>query len=113
AVARLRSNGTLDTSFGNGGKGTAGFGTSYDYPYGAGVQPNGRIVAAGQRGTHTALMGFVGDKGPSCTLIGSGAGDTLLGTGGPDVLCGLDGNDSLQGKAGDDFLFGGAGNDTL
>ncbi len=52
AVARYRSNGLLDTSFGMGGKVTTAMGASSDYINGVAVQSDGRIVAAG-----TATLG--------------------------------------------------------
>jgi uncharacterized delta-60 repeat protein len=113
AVARYTSNGKLDPSFGSGGMATVGFGLSYDYAYGVGVLKNGDVIAAGQKGNHTALAAFAGDAGPQCTLVGTASGNTLLGSAAPDVLCGLGGNDTLKGLGDDDFLFGGPGNDTL
>lgn len=51
ALARFNSNGTLDTTFGTGGKvGTAfnnGHGFSYAQAFSVAIQPDGRIVAAG------------------------------------------------------------------
>jgi uncharacterized delta-60 repeat protein len=48
AVARLNTNGTLDTSFGNAGKVLVDIGTgSNDFGYGAVVQPDGKIVVGG------------------------------------------------------------------
>jgi Ca2+-binding RTX toxin-like protein len=90
-----------------------GFGSSYDYAFSVGILRNGDVVAAGQKGNHTALVGLSGDEGPQCTLVGTSAPNTLVGSGSPDVLCGLGGNDILKGGAGNDFLFGGPGNDTL
>jgi uncharacterized delta-60 repeat protein len=53
ALARYNSNGTLDTTFGTGGKvGTAfdsGHGFSYAQAFSVAVQPDGRIVAAGNK----------------------------------------------------------------
>jgi uncharacterized delta-60 repeat protein len=47
AVARYDSDGTLDTSFGTGGKVTTSFGGTDDEAAGVAVQADGRIVAAG------------------------------------------------------------------
>jgi uncharacterized delta-60 repeat protein len=113
AIARYTSSGTLDPSFGTGGKAEVGFGSSYDYAFSVGILRNGDVVAAGQKGNHTALVGLSGDEGPQCTLVGTSGPNTLVGSGSPDVLCGLGGNDILKGGAGNDFLFGGPGNDTL
>jgi uncharacterized delta-60 repeat protein len=46
-VARLRANGTLDASFGAGGKRRIGFGGDQESAFGAALQPDGRIVLAG------------------------------------------------------------------
>jgi uncharacterized delta-60 repeat protein len=48
-VARLRSNGTLDTAFGSGGKRVISFGGDSlgESVFGAALQPDGKIVLAG------------------------------------------------------------------
>jgi uncharacterized delta-60 repeat protein len=52
ALARYNSNGTLDASFGTGGKATTAFtATSYAFAFSVAVQPDGRIVAAGYAST--------------------------------------------------------------
>jgi uncharacterized protein (TIGR03437 family) len=50
ALARYNTNGTLDTTFGTGGKVTTDFGDS-DYASDAIIQPDGKIVAAGASGS--------------------------------------------------------------
>lgn len=47
AVARYRSDGTLDTSFGSGGKVTTDFFGLYDNANAVAMQPDGKIIAAG------------------------------------------------------------------
>src|SRR5215467_9786835 len=47
ALARYNSNGTLDTSFGTGGKVTTDFAGGNDLPSSVAVQPDGNIVLAG------------------------------------------------------------------
>lgn len=47
ALARYLPNGTLDPTFGAGGKVTTGFGTSDEVSYGLAVQPDGKIVVGG------------------------------------------------------------------
>ena len=47
AVARYNSNGTLDTSFGLGGKQTTDFGGRYDQAESVVIDPNGKIVVVG------------------------------------------------------------------
>jgi uncharacterized delta-60 repeat protein len=46
-LARYNSNGTLDASFGTGGKVTTDFGGFSDAAFGVAIQPDGKIVAAG------------------------------------------------------------------
>ena len=48
ALVRYRANGTLDTSFGTGGKVTTPIGNSDDNTYALDIQPDGGIVAAGR-----------------------------------------------------------------
>jgi Domain of unknown function (DUF5122) beta-propeller len=48
ALARYKTDGALDTSFGNGGRVTTDFGESSDAAISVVVQPDGKIVAAGQ-----------------------------------------------------------------
>lgn len=59
ALARYLSNGSLDTSFGTGGKVTTPVGPNYDEIHGLAVQSDGKIVAAG----HVYDAGFVSDFG--------------------------------------------------
>jgi uncharacterized delta-60 repeat protein len=47
ALARYNTDGTLDTGFGTGGKVTTDFGSSDDFALALGIQPDGKIVAAG------------------------------------------------------------------
>ena len=47
AVARYNSNGSLDTSFGTGGKETTDFNSNYDYGTAVAIQSDGKIVVAG------------------------------------------------------------------
>jgi uncharacterized delta-60 repeat protein len=48
AVARLNPDGSLDSGFGNGGKALVDFGVAA-FAFALALQPNGRIVVAGQR----------------------------------------------------------------
>jgi uncharacterized delta-60 repeat protein len=111
-AVRYLPDGTVDPSFGNGGTATVDFGTQFDYAYGVGIQPTGRIVMAGENDAKVALVGLVGDSGPGCTLSGGSGNDTLTGTDRADVLCGTEGNDIFKGLGGADFLMGGPGTDT-
>lgn len=48
AVVRYNADGTLDSTFGTGGKVTTGIGTGNDIAYGVAVQSDGKIVVAGE-----------------------------------------------------------------
>jgi uncharacterized delta-60 repeat protein len=54
-LARLNTNGSLDTAFGAGGKVRTSFGNLNDGANGAALQPDGKIVAAGFHATATAV----------------------------------------------------------
>jgi uncharacterized delta-60 repeat protein len=62
ALVRYNGDGTLDTSFGTGGRVTTDFGSFNDGAFSLAVQPDGRIVAAGQatvaRGYGFALVRY-------------------------------------------------------
>ena len=56
-VVRLRSaNGTLDPTFGSGGKRVIDFGTDDESVYGAALQPDGKIVLAGDSRLQPAVV---------------------------------------------------------
>jgi uncharacterized delta-60 repeat protein len=132
-VARLQPNGSLDTTFGSGGKTEIGYGP-VAYGVALAMQPDGKIVVAGE--THSpddfAIARLQGDPGgpaakskcggKKATIIGTNAKDKLKGTkkrdviaalGGKDAVKGLGGNDLICGGKGKDKLLGGKGNDTL
>ena len=48
-VARLKANGTFDTTFGSGGRRRIGFGGDNEDAFGGALQPDGKIVLAGAR----------------------------------------------------------------
>ncbi|MFN9753578.1 MAG: Ig-like domain-containing protein, partial [Planctomycetota bacterium] len=56
ALVRYNANGSLDTSFGTGGKVTTAIGTGDDYGYSVSIQPDGKIVVGG-----TATIGGTAD----------------------------------------------------
>jgi len=53
ALVRYLSNGSLDSTFGNGGKITLAFGNSFDGIDTLAIQPNGQILAAGYKSSGT------------------------------------------------------------
>jgi uncharacterized delta-60 repeat protein len=72
ALVRYNSNGTLDTSFGTGGKVTNAFGTYRDRIEAIALQTNGKIVAAGHSDSTLVIARYNSD----------GSLDTSFGTGG-------------------------------
>jgi uncharacterized delta-60 repeat protein len=89
AVARLDTTGALDPSFGVGGRVTIPF-EDPAIAYGAGLQPDGKIVVAGLTGltddtpTRTALARSLTDPPPGTGGTGGGAGDQPGGDGAGD-----------------------------
>ena len=59
AVARYNSNGTLDTTFGSGGKVQIGFGSFDQTAYKVLLQPDGKIVTAGYPNTESSDSDFL------------------------------------------------------
>jgi uncharacterized delta-60 repeat protein len=76
AMVRYNANGTLDTSFGTGGKVTTDIGTSHDQGKSVTIQPDGKIVVAGQ-----ARFGS-NDDFALVRYNADGSLDTSFGTGG-------------------------------
>jgi uncharacterized delta-60 repeat protein len=133
AVARLQPNGSLDTTFGTGGKAVVDLG-GIDTAHGVGVAPDGAIVLAGnsQRDVdHVAVVRLQGDPRPGsaagprgpivspvcagrrATIVGTAAPDRLRGTPRRDVIAGLGGGDTIRALGGADIVCGGPGRDTL
>jgi uncharacterized delta-60 repeat protein len=86
ALARYNSNGTLDTTFGTGGKMVTDFGAD-DHAFSVALQADGKIVAAGMEGadfalarynTNGTLDGTFGTGGKVVTDF-AGSGDLALG----------------------------------
>jgi len=143
AVARLQPGGTLDTTFGSGGKKTIDFGRT-DTAYGVGLQKDGKIVVggttAGGTGTDDVVVarldgdepGSGGGPGPGggngggggktkvfrcagkrATIIGTNKRNRLRGTKRSDVIVALGGNDKVDGRGGNDIICAGSGNDSV
>jgi uncharacterized delta-60 repeat protein len=77
AVVRYNTNGSLDTSFGNGGKLTTAFGATTSFASGMTLQPDGKIVVAG-----TASVGTNTDDFVVARYDTNGGLDTSFGSGG-------------------------------
>lgn len=129
ALARLHSNGSLDSTFGGGGRVTTDFSsgatTRSDFGSAVAIQgSDGRIVVAGDVVILSQTDGRLGVaryhafscNGANATLVGTDGPDTIFGRferGADDVILGLGGNDTLDGGVGNDSLCGGDGSDTL
>jgi uncharacterized delta-60 repeat protein len=107
ALARYNSDGSLDTSFGIGGKVTTSFGSNED-AISVVIQPDGKILVGGSTsggpgtGADFALVRYNSD-GSLDTSFGN---DTPLATGTP-------GNDSYTAVSGKERIDAGAGHDTV
>ncbi|GGR06486.1 delta-60 repeat domain-containing protein [Deinococcus ruber] len=95
-LARLNANGTLDTSFGVGGKVTTAFsGSSADRPLAVVVQPDGAVVVGGQA---TFASNATGIDFALARYTPSGTLDSTFGTGGQvtTALASQNGSDSVH-----------------
>jgi uncharacterized delta-60 repeat protein len=108
ALARYNSNGSLDTSFGTGGKVKTSFGSNNDLANSVVIQPDGKILVGGSTsggpgtGADYALVRYNSD-GSLDTSFGN---DTPLATGTP-------GNDGFTALSGKERIDAGAGHDTV
>ena len=96
ALVRYNSDGSLDTSFGNGGKVTTDFGGT-DFATGVAVLADGKIVVSGTSNGDFALARYNSD----------GSLDTSTSFGGTS------GNDTFHSSTGNEAFNGGAGVDTV
>lgn len=71
-VARLRTNGALDTTFGSGGKRVIDFGGDDEAVYGAALQPDGKIVLAGASDLRVAVARLNPNGSLDTTFSGDG-----------------------------------------
>jgi uncharacterized delta-60 repeat protein len=72
ALARYNTDGTLDTSFGAGGTITTDLGTLNDSALGLALQPDGKIVLAGDAEDNIALARYLPNGRPDPTFNNSG-----------------------------------------
>ncbi len=84
ALARYNTNGSLDSTFGTGGKVTTAMGTGDDVIYGVAIQSDGRIVGAGFDMANTfnqfALARYNSDGSLDSTFGSAGKVTTAIGT---------------------------------
>ena len=92
AMARFNSNGSLDTTFGSGGKVTTDFGGTQDQALGIALQPNGKIVLVGYR---LQFDPFARDFALA-QYNSNGSLDTTFGTGGKVTTDFLGGDDQAH-----------------
>jgi uncharacterized delta-60 repeat protein len=71
-VVRLRTNGTLDTTFGSGGKKTIDFGGENDTAFGGALQADGKIVLAGDSDFRVAVVRLKTDGALDASFEGDG-----------------------------------------
>lgn len=71
-VARLRSNGALDTSFDGNGKKTVDFGGENEAAFGAALQPDGKIVLVGDADLDAAVARLNSNGSLDTTFSGDG-----------------------------------------
>lgn len=71
-VARLRSNGLLDTTFGSGGKRVVRFGGDQEGAFGAALQPDGKIVLVGDSDFRVAVARLKPNGALDPTFSGDG-----------------------------------------
>lgn len=90
-VLRYNVNGTLDTTFGNAGATVTDFGNTDDYPRSVALQPDGRILVAGQSQTNAMLptqnfnVARYNTDGSLDTTFGTGGKVTIDVKGTPDM----------------------------
>ncbi len=90
AVARYSTDGSLDTSFGSGGKVTTAIGSSTDNGTAVAIQPDGKIIVAGST--------FITGSGNDFALVRYNTDGTLdpsFGSGGKVITAISSGNDSV------------------
>jgi uncharacterized delta-60 repeat protein len=90
-LARYQADGTLDSTFGDGGKVTTNFGFSSgdnDAAYDLVIQANGKIVAAGRGAARFALARYNADGTPDATFSSDGKVMTSF-TARPEVAFGV------------------------
>lgn len=115
-VLRLNADGSFDTSFSEDGKLTIQVPQGEkNYAHSAIVQPDGKILIAGDVITRLNADGSLdttfGSQDGQYHLDGSSEANHLIGNDTAEIIRGLGGDDVLQGAGGRDVLAGGLGSD--
>jgi uncharacterized delta-60 repeat protein len=107
AVARLMSDGSLDATFDGDGRVMTDLGTNGDAAYALALQPDGKIVVAGQSSADAVLVRYKTDGSLDSSFDGDGKLFTNLGPGNvaSDVLVQPDGKIIAAGGGGDFVLL--------
>jgi uncharacterized delta-60 repeat protein len=110
-LIRYNNDGSLDTSFGNGGKAIIDNAAHLLFS-----GENGSFQAIGTA-SQTPLRGLLTNYNSSgqefATTFGGSGNNYLVGSGDLDLINGFAGNDTIYGEAGNDLINGGVGNDFL
>jgi len=135
-LVRYQPGGTIDATFGSGGKRTVSFPAGAAIADAMAVQRDGKLVLVGSAGNSGAIVRVLGDSasegggpggggpgggkskvvrcgGKRATIVGTNKRNRLKGTKRADVIVGLGGNDTISGLGGNDIVCGGGGNDTI
>jgi uncharacterized delta-60 repeat protein len=72
AMVRYNSNGSIDTSFGTGGRVTTALTTGYDEAFGVALQSNGKIVVVGSSASDFAVVRYNSNGSLDTTFNGTG-----------------------------------------
>jgi len=125
SVIRLNTDGSLDNSFGSGGKAIIPVGTDADTANCMIQQADGKLVLAGSSRSSTgddydfSLIRLNADGSldttsllPNLNLVGTADPDNLIGGEGHETVVGLAADDQLTGNGGNDQIDGSAGVDT-
>ncbi|SFW58925.1 calcium-binding protein [Pseudomonas sp. NFACC10-1] len=115
-VLRLNADGSFDTSFSDDGKLTIQVPQgAKNYAHSAIVQPDGKILIAGDVITRLNADGSLdttfGSQDGQYHVDGSSQANHLIGNDTAEIIRGLGGDDVLQGAGGRDVLAGGTGSD--
>ena len=105
AVVRYNSNGSLDTTFSGDGKVTTDLGSWYDFGQSVELQPDGKIVVAGDSDNNFALVRYNSNGSLDTTLSGDGRLITDQGSyeRSKSIALQPDGKIVVGGSSGNDF----------